>query len=139
MLDFSGLKRAIDSIEGPAGKVTDDKFMSGMDEITRKGLRSGVIQNFEFTYELCWKMMRRWLEKNIGRAYIEGISRRELFRFARESQLIESIENWMIYHEARNSISHTYNEEMANEVYHIALDFIIDARKFYSTIEAKND
>ncbi|NPV02822.1 MAG: nucleotidyltransferase [Brevinematales bacterium] len=139
MLDLGGLKRALDSMEKLAEKMSDKDFMGTLDGITRKGLRSGMIQNFEFTYELCWKMMKRWIEGNIGRVYIEGVSRRELFRFARESLLIDNIEKWMNYHEARNITSHTYNEEMADEVFRIAMDFIIEAQKLYSAIEAKND
>lgn len=35
-------------------------------EVLKDTLRSGVIQNFEVSYEQCWKMMKRWLEVNIS-------------------------------------------------------------------------
>ena len=51
-------------------------------------LRDSVILRLKCTYELSWKMIKRWLEINLGSSHIDGISRRELFRYAAESHLI---------------------------------------------------
>ncbi len=102
-------------------------------------LRSGVIQNFEVAYEQCWKMIKRWLEENMGNSYVEGVTRRELFRLAAEHHLIFDVEKWMEYHYARNNTSHIYDAEIADEVYSVAKKFSNDASKLLTTLVAKND
>ena len=137
-LDLSSLKKAVASLERAIKVVSTqkkDQFNTDQEEV----LRAGVIQNFEFTYEICWKFMKRWLEKNIGDPTIDGMSRKELFRMAAESQLINNTENWFFYHKARNETSHTYNIEIAQNVYLAAIQFIIDAKALLQTLESKND
>ena len=112
--------------------------MSLFDEITVNGLKAGAIQNFEFTYELCWKFMKRWLDENIGAAYVDGVPRVQLFRLAAESQLITDVDKWMEYHRARNKTSHTYDVEVAESVYLSARDFLQDAERLTKALEARN-
>ena len=102
-------------------------------------LRSGVIQNFEVAYEQCWKMMKRWLEVNISSTTADGVTRRELFRLIAENRMIEDVEQWMRYHEARNQTSHIYEPEIAENVYMATQDFSRDALSFQQALEARND
>ena len=60
-LDLSSLQKAVNSFER-AIKVADIMIKGDVDTDTEEVIRAGVIQNFEFTYELCWKFMKRWLE-----------------------------------------------------------------------------
>lgn len=137
-LDLSSLQKAVGSLER-AVKVTSLKIRGEVDTDEEEVLRAGVIQNFEFTYELCWKFMKRWLAINISRVGIDGVSRKELFRMAAESQLIVNVEMWFEYNELRNETAHTYDAKTAEEVYETALRFAADARAFLSSIESKND
>ena len=121
-----------------AGKSEDARFMAAQDEITREAIRSGVIQHFEFTYELSWKFLRRRLEQDIGRTSVDGISRRDLFRIAAENRLIEDVEDWFNYHLARNETSHTYDPAIAARVYATSLNFARDAALLLATLEARN-
>lgn len=83
--------------------------------------------------------MRRWLKENLSPAVTDGITRRELFRMATEQRLIEDVEQWMRYHDARNLSSHTYLPEIADQVYRYAFDFHDDAHRFLKAIEERND
>lgn len=65
-LDLESLRKALNSFEALAAKTSDEAFMSGLDDVTRFGLKAGVIQNFEFTYELCWKFIQRWIRSNVN-------------------------------------------------------------------------
>jgi len=102
-------------------------------------IQAGVIQNFEFTYELCWKFMKRWIEVNIGATYVDGVTRIELFRQASENRLIIDVEKWVEFHRARNETSHVYDEEVAEFVYETAKDFLDDAKNLLKALEDRND
>lgn len=113
--------------------------MRGLDEDQKDAIRAGLIQNFEFTYELCWKFIKRWLDNNLGSTNVDGVARRELFRLGVEHRLINDVDAWMIYHDARNETSHTYNDYKAEEVFEIAKKFFPDAKKFLADLEKVND
>ncbi len=139
-LDLSSLQKAVDSLERAvkvADRVIKDKDRVNTDE--EQVIRAGVIQNFEFTYELCWKFMKRWLKINKGLTNLDGATRRELFREAYKSGLIEDVENWMEYHEARNETSHAYGDDKAEDVFKVAKTFSKDAKRLFLILEEKND
>ena len=91
------------------------------------------------TYELCWKFIKRWLETNISPGVADGVTRRELFRLAAENRLLDDVDQWMRYHEARNLTSHIYQPEIAERVYNTAHEFARDAARLLAALEARND
>lgn len=139
LLEMDSLQKAITSLKAVVEKADDEELASKIDSITRYAIKAGAIQNFEFTYELSWKFMKRWLENVLGNTYVDGVSRRELYRIAAEHQLIDDVDQWMIYHKARNMTSHTYNEDRAEEVFQITKIFVADAEKLLHRIEVHND
>ena len=133
---LDGLAKSIGALERSA-KVAGALDTANADlEAT---VRAGVIQNFEVAYEQSWKMMKRWLARNIGRIYVDGVSRRGLFRLAAENRLITDVGRWMGYHAARNTTSHTYNEGTDQRVYAEASIFITDANRLLAALEERND
>ena len=71
-LDFDSLGKAITALEELAAKAEDEKLLEPLDETLREGIKAGVIQHFEFTYELCRKLMNRWLDVNMGKEAMLG-------------------------------------------------------------------
>jgi nucleotidyltransferase substrate binding protein (TIGR01987 family) len=138
-LDLSSLRKAVESLNKTLKVTDDDAFMSGLSEDQEDAVRAGVIQNFEFTYESCWKFMKRWLQVNLGPSYVEGVARRQLFRLSAENKLIDDVNKWMEYHDARNETSHTYDESTAEDVFDAACEFLADAEKLLKALEARND
>ena len=138
-LDLSSFRKAVESLKRTLEVADDKDFMAGLSDNQKDVIRAGVIQNFEFTYELCWKFMRRWLEVNLGSTYVEGVTRRQLFRLSAENKLICDIDQWMEYHDARNEISHTYDEDTAEDVFGTAREFLTDAEKLLKALEVRND
>ncbi len=69
----------------------------------------------------------------------DGVTRRELLRLAAENRLIEDVEQWMIYHGARNQTAHIYDLEIAQEVYETARGFVKDAAGLLQVLEAHNN
>jgi nucleotidyltransferase substrate binding protein (TIGR01987 family) len=138
-LVLDSLQRAVAALNAVLAKSDDAEFMRGLDDVARSAIKSGAIQHFEFTYELCWKFMRRWLGMNISPTVADGVTRRELFRLAAENRLIDDVEEWMRHHDARNETSHTYDPAIAERVYAAAHDFARDARRLQEALESRND
>ena len=72
-------------------------------------LRGGLIQFFEFTFELCWKTMKDMLE-------VDGISvagPRDVIREAFSLGYVVDGKTWIEMLDARNSMTHVYDEQSA--------------------------
>ena len=73
----------------------------------------GLIQAFEYTHELAWKLMKDYLEYQ-GNKDIFG-SRDATHAFF-SLGLIEDGDGWMAMIKDRNQTSHTYNEDTAASI-----------------------
>jgi nucleotidyltransferase substrate binding protein (TIGR01987 family) len=136
-LELSTLRKAASMLE-TALRIYEDPAVKNRPSEEREVLRAGVIQVFEYTYELCWKFMKRWLELNISPT-VDGSTRKELFRLAAENKLISNVESWMDYHQSRNETSHVYDPGVAEDVYASVRPFLQDAKTLLSALEARND
>ncbi|ADV84559.1 HI0074 family nucleotidyltransferase substrate-binding subunit [Terriglobus saanensis] len=78
-------------------------------------LRAGLIQTFEFTYELSHKMLKRYLMSvTPSPEQIDLLTFEGLIRLGDEAGLLLSpIAVWKDFRKARTETSHTYNEEKA--------------------------
>lgn len=69
--------------------MKDERFaLNNIATDEKEVIQAGLIQNFELTYELCWKFMKRWLELNLMIGLMDGTIGKELFRNALENKLI---------------------------------------------------
>ncbi|MCF6093276.1 nucleotidyltransferase substrate binding protein [Microaerobacter geothermalis] len=73
-----------------------------------------VIQRFEFTYELSWKLLKAYLSFN-GIAEVRTL--REAFKEAFAAGLLNEGNVWIDMLEDRNRTSHTYDEAEARAIY----------------------
>ena len=80
--------------------------------------KQGLIQSFEFTHELGWKVLKDYLE---AQGLSDLIGSRDATRSAFQNGLIEDGQAWMDMIKARNQTSHTYNLDVANDVAHAIL------------------
>lgn len=76
-------------------------------------VRDGLIQRFEFTYELSWKTTKEYLE-DIG--IVDKNSPKAVIKEAYVQKLIVNEKNWLLMLNDRNMTSHVYREEMAEEI-----------------------
>ena len=75
--------------------------------------KQGLIQAFEFTHELAWNVMKDYFAWQ-GTVDITGS--RDATRESFSKGLVADGEGWMEMIRSRNQTSHTYNEEVANEI-----------------------
>jgi nucleotidyltransferase substrate binding protein (TIGR01987 family) len=82
--------------------------------------------------------MKRRLEMNFSPDEVSCVSRRELFRICAENLLIDDVNKWMKFHQARNRTSHIYNETVAEEVFGAARQFLPYARDCLKQLEGRS-
>jgi nucleotidyltransferase substrate binding protein (TIGR01987 family) len=73
--------------------------------------RQGLIQCFEYTFELAWKVMKDYLE---GQGLTVN-SPRSAIQTAFQTQLVKDGHMWIDALEKRNLMAHTYDEQKADE------------------------
>ncbi len=104
---FGNYKKALSNLE-EAIEIATERELSKLE-------KQGLIQSFEFTYELSWKVTKDFFESK-GETEIYGS--RDVFRMAFERGLIAQGDSLMEATKSRQLTSHTYNEETADEIYH---------------------
>ncbi|GGH84656.1 nucleotidyltransferase substrate binding protein (TIGR01987 family) [Pullulanibacillus pueri] len=93
--------------------------------------RAGIIQFFETTFELAWKVLKDYLESE---GYIAK-SPRESIKQAFQMDLIEEGHLWMDALSKRNLTSHTYDQELAEKlVKEIQEQFLPLLQNLYKTL-----
>jgi nucleotidyltransferase substrate binding protein (TIGR01987 family) len=102
---FSNYTRAFQSLT-EAVELSQQRELSSLEQ-------QGLIQSFEFTHELAWKMLKDYLEYQ-GITNIVGS--RDASRFAFQNELIQDGAVWMQMIAARNQTTHTYNIKVAQAV-----------------------
>jgi len=107
---FSNFNKALKKLSEAIGYVKNKPKEEVLDEI----LREGIIQRFEYTHELAWNVMKDFLLE-IGDVTLYGS--KDATREAFKTELIKDGDVWMEMIKSRNKTSHTYNEEIAQEIY----------------------
>lgn len=103
---FDNYLRALGRLQ-EAVSLADSRELSELE-------KQGLIKAFEFTHELAWNTLKDFLtERGAEKMY----GSRDVTRLAFKEGLIEQGETWMSMIKSRNLTSHTYREEVAQEIY----------------------
>jgi nucleotidyltransferase substrate binding protein (TIGR01987 family) len=115
------LKYAIAKLEDAFGRLKEGVLLA-QDELAE----DGVIQRFEFTFELFWKTLRIFLQdKGI-------ISRtpRDTFKEAFRIEWLDNEEVFLNMLEDRNKTSHIYDKKVSREIFErIKNDYLLAIEK----------
>ena len=93
-----------------------------------KALRDSCIQRFEFCIELSWKISIKLLG-------LDKKAPNPAIREMAQNNLIDDPKLWFDFLVARNKKSHTYDEEIANEVFKEAEKLVPELDKLLSRLE----
>ncbi|MCK9400913.1 MAG: nucleotidyltransferase substrate binding protein [Bacteroidales bacterium] len=99
---FNNLKKAFQKLE-------EAVEIDSLSELEREGL----IQRFEYTYELAWKTLQDLLEE---KGYIDIKGPTPVLQQSFQDGYIVDGEEWMKLKKSRENTSHTYNKEVAEEI-----------------------
>jgi len=102
---FSNYKKALVQLK-EAVDLANKRPLSRLEE-------QGLIQGFEYTYELAWNTLKDFLQDQ-GNQNIYGS--RDAIQEAFRLGLIQDGDKWMEMFKDRNKTSHTYNDQTAKEI-----------------------
>ena len=95
--------------------------------------KEGIIQRFEFTHELAWKVMKAFLQ---AKGIIEIIGSSDATRLAFQNDLIQNGDVWMQMIESRNRTVHTYQDTILEVEYlKIVKDYYLVFSDFYTKMK----
>jgi nucleotidyltransferase substrate binding protein (TIGR01987 family) len=96
---------------------------------------SGIIKDFEITYELSWKSLKSLLEKQ-GH---ESGTAKNVFAKAYQLRLLGDEKTWLEMIEDRNLTVHTYDEKLAKELCdHIRARYVAAFQALEKTLKANS-
>lgn len=93
-------------------------------------LRDSTIQRFEFSIELSWKTCK----KLMGTA---TSAPKDVIREMAQNSYITNVELWLKAIDMRNLSSHTYKEDLAEQVYSFAQSFLNELKNLVTYVEKK--
>lgn len=112
---YMNLKKAYDRL------LEVSKLYDGKDDI----IRDSLIQRFEFTYELTHKTLMEFM-KYLG-VTLENSFPRSIYKKAYVNNLISNDKVWISLLEDRNSTSHIYSEDLADEIANRIVNEYVDS------------
>jgi nucleotidyltransferase substrate binding protein (TIGR01987 family) len=90
-------------------------------------VRDAAIQRFEFCIELAWKTSRKIMGT-------QSTAPKQVVREMVQNGLIHDLQTWFEALEKSNQTSHTYNEDLANEVFCFIQGFCTQFRQLLSNL-----
>lgn len=130
-LDLSTLHKAL-------GRL-DEGYQRYLLDVRDLQIRDGLIQRYEFTYEISHKMLKRHLEMTSPNPEIfDAMPFADLIRTGKELSILKSDWSaWKLFREMRAKTSHTYDEDIAQSVVQVIPDFIHEARYLAQQLELR--
>jgi nucleotidyltransferase substrate binding protein (TIGR01987 family) len=93
--------------------------------------KEGLVQRFEYTFELSWKLMKDFLES-------QGVTTkfpRDVIKNAFHYEMIENGEVWMDMLEKRNLLAHTYDAKNFDKaLFKIKEEYLVEIVKLYDSM-----
>lgn len=107
---FSNYRRALAKLSEAVESLSDTESLNAP---IQELIKEGVIQRFEYTHELAWKVIKDYAEYQ-GFTDVRGS--RDAFRKGMQMGIVDS-PDWMDSIEDRNLTSHNYDEDVAQEIF----------------------
>jgi nucleotidyltransferase substrate binding protein (TIGR01987 family) len=102
-------------------------------------LRDGLIQRFEFTYELSHRLLRRYLRETAASPEdIDQMPFADLIRAGNAQGLLRGEwAAWRQFREMRARTSHTFDAQVASQVASAIPGFLEEAEHFYAELQRR--
>ena len=131
-LDFTSLRNSLIRL--------DEGYQRYLLDTSDIKIRDGLIQRYEFTYEISHKILKRHIEMTSANLEIlDTMPFADLIRTGNELSLLKSDwAAWKIFREMRAKTSHTYDEDIALTVVQIIPLFIQEIQFLVLQLEIRH-
>ena len=104
-------------------------------------IRDGLIQRFEFSYEISHKILKRFLQNiSANSEQFDEMNFADLIRSANQQNLLlGNWQNWKKYRDMRNRTSHTYDEQVAIAIVAEFPDFLKEIKYLLVKIKERTN
>jgi nucleotidyltransferase substrate binding protein (TIGR01987 family) len=135
MIEYDKFKRSLKHLEL---QFENYKGLDTMQpELIQEAVSESVIQRFETCYDCMWKVLKRYLQEELGIPEVPN-SPKPIIRRGYENNLFTStLEQWISYADARTGTSHDYSSEKAEDALGLMEDFVDDAIGLYQTMSGE--
>ncbi|MCB0411987.1 MAG: HI0074 family nucleotidyltransferase substrate-binding subunit [Bdellovibrionales bacterium] len=123
-LSFSELEKALATLEESIQLYEAAKSESP----EKKAFSDASIQRFEYLIELSWKISLKHLGSKVSAA-------KPAIREMARNNLIQNPEDWLLFIDARNDTSHSYDEEVAKRVFDRAKRLPLEVKKLLAELK----
>lgn len=135
-LDLTSLRDALAALEKSL-RFLSSEMAENVD--LREQFRNSAIKCFEFTHELVFKMLKRYLERLAADpANVDTMAYMDIIRTGAEAGLVADVARFRDYREKRNITSHAYDVAKAEKIAAILEDFRKDVKYLLVELERRN-
>ena len=132
MIDYGNFSKALKHLELQYENY--ENLDDELPELMQESVSESVIHRFEVCYDTIWKVLKRYLEEELGHPNVPN-SPNPILKMANENKLFTSpLEQWLKYASARIDTSHDYSGEKAQGCLALIEDVIDDAIGLYQTM-----
>lgn len=131
MIDDTKFQKLLQHLEAQYKNYLTIPQKNYLFEIDKEAITESVIQRFETCYDALWKVLKRYLNEELGIPELPN-SPKPIFRIAAENNVLPTdAATWIRYADARIATSHDYSGDKAQETIALISDFIADANRLY--------
>lgn len=136
MIEYDKLKKSLVHLEKQYNNYLSMNRRDNLSALDKEGISESVVQRFETCYDTLWKLLKKYLEIETGLPDVPS-SPIPVLRIAFENHIIDDVEKWIDYANARVGTAHDYSEQKFKEALDKTGDFIKDAISVYCKMTKK--
>jgi nucleotidyltransferase substrate binding protein (TIGR01987 family) len=126
MIDYEKLEKALQHLQRQYANLRTVASRPELTDTDREAIAESVVHRFETVYDTLWKTLKRYLSEVLGLPEIPN-SPKPIFKLAAQNGLIDPVERWLAYADARVATAHDYSGSKAEAARALVHDFLSDA------------
>ncbi len=137
MIEYEKFQKSLNHLQEQYNNYLTLDKKTYLSEIDKEGIAESVIQRFETCYDSIWKVLKRYLNEELGIPELPN-SPKPILRIADENKLfVSGSVQWIKYANARIDTTHDYSGDKAESALALMNYFIEDAIDLYITLTGK--